>query len=231
MANQTIGQDLAEEIRQIFCEVIIAPEFTDEAREIFGKKKNLRLMNANGSPGASSLQEIRAVPDGFLLQDRDGVRINPATFKVVTDREPTAEEWDSLLFGWKVVRHVKSNAIVYAAGERTLGVGAGQMSRVDSSKIAVWKAGEAGLSLEGSVVASDAFFLQPVNEIPSCIFFFSGKPLCFVLANFLASLTLISFATSATSGDGFSNSPFCAARTMPKNLCCFLETAGIISYP
>ena len=158
VVNQTIGEDLAEEIRQIFCEVIIAPEFTDEAREIFGKKKNLRLMNANGSPGASSLQEIRAVPDGFLLQDRDGVRINPATFKVVTDREPTAEEWDSLLFGWKVVRHVKSNAIVYANGERTLGVGAGQMSRVDSSKIAVWKAGESGLSLEGSIVASDAFF-------------------------------------------------------------------------
>ena len=73
-------------------------------------------------------------------------------------RLPTAEEWDSLLFGWKVVRHVKSNAIVYAAGERTLGVGAGQMSRVDSSKIAVWKAGEADLSLEGSVIASDAFF-------------------------------------------------------------------------
>ena len=158
VANQTIGKDLAEEIRQIFCEVIIAPEFTEEARALFGKKKNLRLMNANGSPGASSLQEIRAVPDGFLLQDRDGVRINPASFKVVTDREPTAEEWDSLLFGWKVVRHVKSNAIVYASGECTLGVGAGQMSRVDSSKIAVWKAGEAGLSLNGSIVASDAFF-------------------------------------------------------------------------
>ena len=115
-------------------------------------------MTANGSPGASSLQEIRAVPDGFLLQARDGVRIDPSKFKVVTEREPTTEEWDSLLFGWKVVRHVKSNAIVYVKGERTLGVGAGQMSRVDSSKIAVWKAGEAGLSLDGSIIASDAFF-------------------------------------------------------------------------
>ena len=103
-------------------------------------------------------KRVRAVPDGYLLQDRDGVRINPANFKVVTEREPTSEEWDSLLFGWKVVRHVKSNAIVYAKGERTLGVGAGQMSRVDSSKIAVWKAGEAGLSLNGSIIASDAFF-------------------------------------------------------------------------
>lgn len=158
VANQTVDQDLAEAIRQIFCEVIIAPEFSPDALEIFAKKKNLRLMVANGSPGAGSLQEIRSVPDGHLLQDRDGVRINPANFKVVTDREPTADEWDSLLFGWKVVRHVKSNAIVYAKGERTLGVGAGQMSRVDSSRIAVWKAGEAGLSLDGSIVASDAFF-------------------------------------------------------------------------
>lgn len=158
VANQTVTQDLAEEISQIFCEVIIAPEFSPEAHEIFGKKKNLRLMTANGSPGASSLQEIRAVPDGFLLQDRDGVRIDPSKFKVATAREPTTEEWDSLLFGWKIVRHVKSNAIVYVKEERTLGVGAGQMSRVDSSKIAVWKAGEAGLSLDGSIIASDAFF-------------------------------------------------------------------------
>ena len=158
VANQTVAQDLAEEIQQIFCEVIIAPEFSTGALEILGKKKNLRLMTVNSSPGASSLQEVRAVPDGYLLQDRDGVRINPANFKVVTEREPTSEEWDSLLFGWKVVRHVKSNAIVYAKGERTLGVGAGQMSRVDSSKIAVWKAGEAGLSLNGSIIASDAFF-------------------------------------------------------------------------
>ena len=158
VANQTIEADLASEISSIFCEVIIAPAFSEEALAIFGKKKNLRLMVAQGSPGAESLQEIRTVPSGYLLQDRDGTRINPANFKVVTEREPTAAEWDSLLFGWKVVRHVKSNAIVYAGNERTLGVGAGQMSRVDSSRIAVWKAGEANLSLENSIIASDAFF-------------------------------------------------------------------------
>ena len=158
VANQTVDTDLAEEISQIFCEVIIAPEFSADARELFAKKKNLRLMIAKGSPGAESLQEMRTVPSGYLLQDRDGVRIDPRNFKVVTEREPTSAEWDSLLFGWKVVRHVKSNAVVYAGNERTLGVGAGQMSRVDSSRIAVWKAGEAGLSLENSIIASDAFF-------------------------------------------------------------------------
>ena len=158
VANQTVDVDLAQEISQIFCEVIIAPEFSAEARELFAKKKNLRLMIAQGSPGAESLQEMRTVPSGYLLQDRDGVRIDPRNFKVVTEREPTSAEWDSLLFGWKVVRHVKSNAIVYAGNERTLGVGAGQMSRVDSSRIAVWKAGEAGLSLDNSIIASDAFF-------------------------------------------------------------------------
>ncbi|MBT5910127.1 MAG: bifunctional phosphoribosylaminoimidazolecarboxamide formyltransferase/IMP cyclohydrolase, partial [Opitutae bacterium] len=102
--------------------------------------------------------EIRTVPGGFLAQDRDQKRINPKSYSVPTKREPTEEEWRALLFGWRVVRHVKSNAIVYAGLERTLGIGAGQMSRVDSSRIAVWKAGEAGLPLAGSIVASDAFF-------------------------------------------------------------------------
>ena len=98
------------------------------------------------------------MPGGLLAQDRDQKRINPKEFEVVTQRQPSDLEWRSMLFGWKVVRHVKSNAIVYAGDERTLGVGAGQMSRVDSSRIAVWKSGEAGLSLKGSSVASDAFF-------------------------------------------------------------------------
>jgi phosphoribosylaminoimidazolecarboxamide formyltransferase/IMP cyclohydrolase len=93
-----------------------------------------------------------------LVQDRDQKRIIPKNFEVVTQRQPTALEMRSMLFGWRVVRHVKSNAIVYAGDERTLGVGAGQMSRVDSSRIAVWKAGEANLGLDGSSVASDAFF-------------------------------------------------------------------------
>ena len=115
-------------------------------------------MAASTGYGAEALREFRTVPGGFLAQDRDRKRINPKEFTVPTKREPSEVEWRSLLFGWRVVRHVKSNAIVYAGDERTLGVGAGQMARVDSSRIAVWKAGEANLSLEGSVVASDAFF-------------------------------------------------------------------------
>ena len=90
------------------------------------------------------------------MQDRDRKKVDRADYKVVTRREPTAEEWEALLFGWRVVKHVKSNAIIYASAERTLGIGAGQMSRVDSSHIAIWKAAEAGLSLEGSIMASDA---------------------------------------------------------------------------
>ena len=156
--NQTLDQALAEKISEIFCEVIIAPGFSDEARDIFGKKKNLRLLVASSGFGPDTLQEARSVPGGFLYQDRDQKRVGRPACSVPTKREPTEDEWRALLFGWKVVKHVKSNAIVYAGDERTLGVGAGQMSRVDSSQIAVWKAGEADLSLEGSIVASDAFF-------------------------------------------------------------------------
>jgi phosphoribosylaminoimidazolecarboxamide formyltransferase/IMP cyclohydrolase len=158
VANQTIDTDLAEIIAGIFCEVIIAPDFTPAAREIFDKKKNLRLMTVKGSLPADSLQEVRSVVGGLLLQDRDSMPDRPGDWEVVSERQPTEEEMRAMVFGWKVVKHVKSNAIVYAGCERTLGVGAGQMSRVDSSKIAVWKAGEAGLDLNGSVVCSDAFF-------------------------------------------------------------------------
>ncbi len=158
VVNNTMDEDLASKISDIFCEVIIAPGFTPEARDIFGKKKNLRLLISRSGFGPETLQEIRTVPGGFLAQDRDQKRINPKSYTVPTKREPTEEEWRALLFGWRVVKHVKSNAIVYAGLERTLGIGAGQMSRVDSSRIAVWKAGEAGLSLDGSIVASDAFF-------------------------------------------------------------------------
>ncbi len=158
VVNNTMDEHLASKIADIFCEVIIAPGFTPGAQEIFGKKKNLRLLISRSGFGPETLQEIRTVPGGFLAQDRDQKRINPKSYTVPTKREPTEEEWRALLFGWRVVRHVKSNAIVYAGLERTLGIGAGQMSRVDSSRIAVWKAGEAGLSLDGSIVASDAFF-------------------------------------------------------------------------
>lgn len=161
VANRTVDQGLAEAIAEIFSEVIIAPEFDAAALAIFGKKKNLRLMRAKVGLRADSLREVRAVIGGVLVQDRDQKPVNPRDFKVVTKRPPTADEMTALLFGWRVVRHVKSNAIVYAGKERTLGVGAGQMSRVDSSRIAVWKAGEAKLSLQGSAIASDAFFPFP----------------------------------------------------------------------
>jgi phosphoribosylaminoimidazolecarboxamide formyltransferase/IMP cyclohydrolase len=161
VVNNTLDIDLAQKIGEIFCEVIIAPGFTDTAIEFFSKKKNLRLLISKVGFGPETLQEIRTVPGGLLVQDRDQKRINPKNFEIVTRRQPSALEMRSMLFGWRVVRHVKSNAIVYAGDETTIGVGAGQMSRVDSSRIAIWKASEASLSLQGSVVASDAFFPFP----------------------------------------------------------------------
>jgi phosphoribosylaminoimidazolecarboxamide formyltransferase/IMP cyclohydrolase len=158
IVNQTLDGELAKAIAEIFTEVIIAPRFSDEAMAIFSKKKNLRLMIAKGGIGADALQEIRSVVGGVLVQDRDRTLGNVKEFKVVTKREPTADEWAAMMFGWRVGKHVKSNSIVYCRGEQTLGVGAGQMARVDSSRIAVWKAGEAGLDLKGSVVASEALF-------------------------------------------------------------------------
>ena len=158
IVNQTLGGALARTIADIFTEVIIAPRFSDEALEVLRKKKNLRLMIVKSGPNADSLLEVRSVVGGVLLQDRDRILGQPSEFKVVTKRQPTPDEWASMLFGWKVGKHVKSNAIVYCRGEQTLGIGAGQMARVDSSRIAVWKAGEAGLDLRGSVVASEALF-------------------------------------------------------------------------
>jgi phosphoribosylaminoimidazolecarboxamide formyltransferase/IMP cyclohydrolase len=158
IVNQTLDEQLARAIAEIFTEVIIAPRFSDEALAVLGKKKNLRLMVAKGGLGADTLLEIRSVIGGVLLQDRDRTLGDVASFKVVTKRQPTPEEWSAMMFGWKVGKHVKSNSIVYCRGEQTLGVGAGQMARVDSSRIAVWKAGEAGLDLRGSVVASEALF-------------------------------------------------------------------------
>ena len=158
VVNQTLGGDLAQAIAEIFTEVIIAPRFSDEALAIFRKKKNLRLMVARRGLGADSLREVRSVIGGVLVQDRDATLGDVANFKVVTKRPPTDAERAGLLFGWKVCKHVKSNAIVYVRGEATLGIGAGQMARVDSSRIAVWKAGEAKLGLQGSVVVSEALF-------------------------------------------------------------------------
>ena len=158
IVNNTLEVELAKQIAEIFTEVIIAPRFSPEARDIFSKKKNLRLMIAKEGMGPDALQEIRSVIGGVLVQDRDRTLGNVREFKVVTKRQPTSEEWVAMMFGWKVGKHVKSNSIVYCRGEQTLGVGAGQMARVDSSRIAVWKAGEAKLDLRGSVVASEALF-------------------------------------------------------------------------
>jgi phosphoribosylaminoimidazolecarboxamide formyltransferase/IMP cyclohydrolase len=160
ICNQPVTLALAKAICEIFSEVIIAPEFESEARSLLQKKKNLRLMRLLKAP-AQTGRDMRSVVGGLLVQDCDTADLPELEHKVVTARPPTKAEIEAMEFGWKVVKHVKSNAIVYAAKDRTLGIGAGQMSRVDASRIAVWKAQEAGLSLKGSAVCSDAFFPFP----------------------------------------------------------------------
>ena len=160
--NRTLDLACAEAIAEIFSEVIVAPDFSAEALSLLQKKKNLRLLKVLKSPLTAWAWDVRSTgADSFLWQERD-VKVTTADgLKIVTRRRPTEVELQAMLFGWRVVKHVKSNAIVYATADRTLGIGAGQMSRVDASRIAVWKAGEAGLSLRGSVVCSDAFFPFP----------------------------------------------------------------------
>lgn len=160
--NRPLDAACAEAIAEIFSEVIVAPDFAPEALALLQTKKNLRLLKWTQPESARRRLDVRSVGFGsFLLQERDLKRTTEADLKIVTRRRPTREELQAMLFGWRVVKHVKSNAIVYAAADRTLGIGAGQMSRVDASRLAVWKAGEAGLSLRGSVVCSDAFFPFP----------------------------------------------------------------------
>jgi phosphoribosylaminoimidazolecarboxamide formyltransferase / IMP cyclohydrolase len=160
VCNRAIDEPLAKTISEIFSEVIIAPDFESEARALLQKKKNLRLIRLTTSAAeARPAVDLRSVCGGVLVQDSDIALEKPE--QVVTQRKPTKKEMEAMLFGWRVVKHVKSNAIVYAAADRTLGIGAGQMSRVDASRIAIWKAEEAGLSLRGSAVASDAFFPFP----------------------------------------------------------------------
>ncbi len=163
ICNRAIDEPLAKAISEIFSEVIIAPDFETEARALFQKKKNLRLIRSLPLTESKISQiDIRSVCGGVLVQDKDGGEsVEDFSTKVVTKREPNETELAAIIFGWRVVKHVKSNAIVYANADRTLGIGAGQMSRVDASRIAVWKAQEAGLSLWGSAVASDAFFPFP----------------------------------------------------------------------
>jgi phosphoribosylaminoimidazolecarboxamide formyltransferase/IMP cyclohydrolase len=160
VCNRPLTEPVAKMISEIFSEVIIAPEFEIEARAILQKKKNLRLIRLlTPARDARFSTDLRSVCGGMLVQDADVD--GEMTPNVVTKRRPTKTELDAMFFGWRVVKHVKSNAIVYAKMDRTLGIGAGQMSRVDASRIAVWKANEAGLSLKGSAVASDAFFPFP----------------------------------------------------------------------
>ncbi len=160
--NQPLDGACAEAIAEIFSEVIVAPEFSVEALEILQKKKNLRLLQIVKCPTKAQPWDVRSVgADSFLLQQRDLKITSVADLKIVTKRQPTEAELKAMLFGWRVVKHLKSNAILYVGEGRTLGTGAGQMSRVDSSRIAVWKAGEAKLPLAGSVVCSDAFFPFP----------------------------------------------------------------------
>ncbi len=166
ICNRPLTEPLARAIAGIFSEVIIAPEFEADARALLQKKKNLRLMRKLTAPKATEPDAdilVRSVIGGVLVQSRDGVAETGLEEKVVTERKPDARELAAMLFGWRVVKHVKSNAIVYAKADRTLGIGAGQMSRVDASRIAIWKAHDAGLKdeLPGCAVASDAFFPFP----------------------------------------------------------------------
>ncbi|MGC9323205.1 MAG: bifunctional phosphoribosylaminoimidazolecarboxamide formyltransferase/IMP cyclohydrolase [Desulfomonilia bacterium] len=160
--NRTVDADTARAISEVFIEVVVAPDYSPEALEILKQKKNIRLLRvpgiALGSLGKKQLLFSRRVTGGLLLQDRDLGDIRLEDAKVVTQRRPTPDEMEALKFAWKVVKYVKSNAVVYATKDQLIGVGAGQMSRVDSSRLAIMKAGNAHLSTVNTVVASDAFF-------------------------------------------------------------------------
>jgi phosphoribosylaminoimidazolecarboxamide formyltransferase/IMP cyclohydrolase len=163
--NRPLDGDTAEEISKLFAEVVIAPEITAEAQKILSKKKSLRVLNTGGLPDTSvSDMTVRTLAGGYLIQGRDAAVISQG-LKVVTKRSPTDKEMTDLLFAFTVCKHVKSNAIIYAKDGMAVGIGAGQMSRVNSSRIASWKAedasnaaGENTSRAIGSVVASDAFF-------------------------------------------------------------------------
>ncbi|MDR7578979.1 MAG: bifunctional phosphoribosylaminoimidazolecarboxamide formyltransferase/IMP cyclohydrolase [Armatimonadota bacterium] len=153
--NRPVDRDSAARLQDVFLEVVVAPGFEPEALEVLRRKRNLRLLTAEpGGPGP----EIRTIPGGVLVQEPDRVTWDPQQLRVVTTRQPTEEEWRDLAFAWTVCKHTKSNAIVLARGREVVGVGAGQMSRVDSVRMAVWKAKDRA---RGAVLASDAFFPFP----------------------------------------------------------------------
>ncbi|MEO0361666.1 MAG: bifunctional phosphoribosylaminoimidazolecarboxamide formyltransferase/IMP cyclohydrolase, partial [Pseudomonadota bacterium] len=167
--NRTLDEETARRIVEIMTEVVIAPDADEGAKAVFAAKKNLRLLTAGGLPDpAAPGRTIRQVAGGYLLQSRDGKATGAEDLKAVTKRAPSDAEVADMLFAWRVAKHVKSNAIVYAKGGATVGIGAGQMSRVDSSRIAARKGEDMAAALGlaqspvvGSVVASDAFFPFP----------------------------------------------------------------------
>ena len=162
IVNRPLDQATAEAIDQIFTELIIAPSFEEGVLDFLKQKKKRRLIKSRAPARTDNRLDLRYVLGGLLAQTRDPV-LPPAPsqrrdFKVVTEREPTEAEWRDLIFAWRIVKHVKSNAIVYASKQATLGIGAGQMSRIDASELAVRKGRKSDLDFTGSVVASDAFF-------------------------------------------------------------------------
>ncbi len=164
--NKPLDRETAEEISKIFTEVILAPGASDEAKAVLAAKKNLRLLLLPAlQPAGAAGAAFKSVRGGLLLQDRDDIAENAASFRVVTRKAPSAEQMRDLSFAWKVAKHVKSNAIVFATNEATVGIGAGQMSRIDSTRIAVRKSQDAAQAMggdgpltRGAVLASDAFF-------------------------------------------------------------------------
>ncbi|HCN93828.1 bifunctional phosphoribosylaminoimidazolecarboxamide formyltransferase/IMP cyclohydrolase [Hyphomonas sp. UBA5107] len=167
--NRPLDEATAQEISQVFTEVVIAPGADAAAESVFAKKKNLRLLITEGLPDpASAGRFVKTVSGGFLMQDRDFGRIGKADLKVVTKKVPTEQELNDMLFAWRVAKHVKSNTIIYAKDGATVGIGAGQMSRIDSARIAARKAEDAAdiagwpePKTKGCVAASDAFFPFP----------------------------------------------------------------------
>ncbi|MED4990478.1 bifunctional phosphoribosylaminoimidazolecarboxamide formyltransferase/IMP cyclohydrolase [Parageobacillus toebii] len=153
--NREVDKETAEKMHEIFLEIVIAPSFSKEALDILTQKKNIRLLTVDFTALNTKEKLLVSVQGGLLVQETDTHTLDDAEIKVVTKREPTEQEWEALRFAWKVVKHVKSNAIVLAKDGMTIGVGAGQMNRVGAAKIAIEQAGE---KAKGAVLASDAFF-------------------------------------------------------------------------
>jgi len=156
--NREIDKETAEKLSGIFLEIVIAPGFSEEALEILTRKKNIRLLKLAMQGSQPAAKKLTTVGGGVLIQSRDEGKVTKEGLTVATDREPTEEELENLLFAWKAVKHVKSNAIVLTKDNQTVGIGAGQMNRIGAAEIAIAQAGE---KAKGSVMASDAFFPMP----------------------------------------------------------------------